>query len=181
MLHACRMFAKNFSNIDTSIALLGSVGTGKTHLSCAIASAILTQFRSVRLYDVKVLKLNNPPTYSDYRIRYVRCSSLFRHIHHATCDKTSNAVDILSDYAMVDLLVLDECGPHELSCFQKDILDEIIDRRYSERKKTVFCSNLDVSGFSDFMGPRCFDRFCEDGEILPMQWGSYRTRSHTES
>lgn len=160
-LQTATAFAGNFDDIakrGCSLTMLGTPGTGKTHLAAAIANKILDSGRSVF-----------------YRTAY----GLLREIKSSwRPDPDQTETEIIARYAGADLLILDEVGVQFGSETEKVLLFEVLNTRYAELKPTVIISNLDEKGLAEFLGARIFDRLAESGSaVLAFRWGSYRTTS----
>ena len=113
-LQACRAFADGFwghLKRGSSLLLLGGVGTGKTHLACAILQAIVPEHRGMYTSVSRV-------------VRAVR--GTWRR------DSEISEAEVLSRYSEVALLVLDEVGVQAASDNEQNILFEVLDRRYRD-------------------------------------------------
>ena len=73
------------------------------------------------------------------------------------------------------MLILDEVGVQFGSETEENLLFDIINTRYEDRKPTILISNLDGAGVKKYLGERAFDRIREDGgKLIPFTWSSYR-------
>jgi DNA replication protein DnaC len=140
-----------------SLILCGNVGTGKTHLACAIALAAIE---------------------ADLQPRYETVLSAMRSIKE-TYSKASEiteqqAINTLVNY---DLLILDEIGVQTGSEYEKTLLFEVINERYQWRKSTILISNLTREMLGDYLGERTMDRFKETGGVVPFGWESQRGKA----
>ncbi|MHC8299591.1 ATP-binding protein [Pseudomonas sp. ZS1P83] len=160
-LNTCRRYAAEFSQIAESgrcLLLLGKPGTGKTHLSVAIANEIMARSSATAVYRT--------------------VGSVLQAIR-ATYDRTSEQSEsqILSSLISPSLLVLDEIGvsKEKPSDFELTTLFAIINGRYEEQRPTVIVSNLDAKALPAAIGERCADRLREGGVIvIPFEWESQR-------
>ncbi len=88
---------------------------------------------------------------------------------------------VMSAYASVDLLVVDEVGVQYGTDSEKIILCDVLDRRYRDMQSTLLLTNLDKSGFSAAVGDRVFDRLTQTARWVPFDWPSYRPEARKES
>ncbi|MBH3451655.1 ATP-binding protein [Pseudomonas putida] len=158
----CRRYAEEFEGhyrAGRALMLLGEVGNGKTHLSCAILQHV------VREYGAKGLIVTAEA------------------IMQAVTDSFRSNVgpsksDLLAELAAVDLLVIDEVGmhtPRDGKDFMPSLLHEVIDRRYQLVRPTVLISNQEREQLPKYIGPRAMDRLRENGGLLaPFTWSSAR-------
>jgi DNA replication protein DnaC len=160
-LNTCRRYATEFSQIAESgrcLLLLGKPGTGKTHLSVAIANEIMARSSATAVYRT--------------------VGSVLQAIR-ASYDRTSEQSEsqILSSLISPSLLILDEIGvsKEKSSDFELTTLFAIINGRYEEQRPTVIVSNLDAKALPAAIGERCADRLREGGVIvIPFEWESQR-------
>jgi DNA replication protein DnaC len=160
-LNTCRRYAAEFSQIAESgrcLLLLGKPGTGKTHLSVAIANEIMARSSATAVYRT--------------------VGSVLQSIR-ASYDRTSEQSEsqILSSLISPSLLILDEIGvsKEKPSDFELTTLFAIINGRYEEQRPTVIVSNLDAKALPAAIGERCADRLREGGVIvIPFEWESQR-------
>jgi DNA replication protein DnaC len=160
-LKACREFAADFPAIRESgrcLMMLGTPGTGKTHLGVAVANQVMQDHRATAVYRV------------------------IGDVFHAIRDTYSNHSDktereILSPLIDADLLVLDEIGvsKEQPSDFELRTLFSIINGRYEQCLPTVIISNLGVEEVKVALGERSADRLREGGVVvLLFNWPSER-------
>lgn len=160
-LNTCRRYAAEFKQIAEAgrcLLLLGKPGTGKTHLSVAIANEIMARSSATAVYRT--------------------IGSVLQAIR-ATYDRTSDQSEsqILSSLISPSLLILDEIGvsKEKPSDFELTTLFAIINGRYEELRPTVIVSNLDGQSLPAAIGERCIDRLREGGVIvIPFEWESQR-------
>lgn len=139
----------------TGMIFTGQAGTGKTHLSTAIANAII------------------PLGYSAV---FITASDAMRSIKR-TYDPSSlmtesDAIDALVAPA---LLILDEIGMQNRTDHEKQLMFEIINKRYERVKPTILLSNLSSADLKEFLGERIMDRMRQGGgRMIGFEWDSFR-------
>ena len=132
-----------------SLVLIGSAGTGKTHLACGM----------VREYGGK----------------YAIAPDIVEEIRRAKSFTANDTeADIIKYYGHVPLLVIDEIGRGIASTDEKYMLYQIINARYNTRKPTVLISNFTKADFLKYIGVAAADRLVESGDIVEMNGESYR-------
>jgi DNA replication protein DnaC len=139
------------------LMLLGSVGTGKTHLACSIVQAAIESGR---------------------RARYETVMNTIRRIRE-TWGRQSQETErqVLAELAGLDLLVMDEIGQQYGTDNEKVLLYDVINSRYEKRLPTVVVSNFNVDGVGDYLGERVIDRLRENGgSAIIFEWDSYRKK-----
>lgn len=132
-----------------TLVLIGTTGTGKTHLACGV----------VREYGGKFA---NAPDI----VEEIRRAKSFR------ADQTEK--QIIDYYSHVKFLVVDEIGRGISATDEKYMLYQIINARYNTRKPTVLISNYNKADFLKYIGVAAADRLVESGDIVEMNGESYR-------
>lgn len=132
-----------------TLVLIGTAGTGKTHLACG----------AIREYGGKFA--NAPDIIEEIR----RAKSF-------SADQTEK--QIIDHYSHVKLLVVDEIGRGIAATDEKYILYQIINARYNTRKPTVLISNFTKADFLKYIGVAAADRLVESGDIVEMNGESFR-------
>lgn len=135
-----RMFVKNFPErlkSGAGMLLWGDVGTGKTHLACGIANALIVQLRPVlyctALEAVMLVKATwKPGGLSEY--------------------------DVYERFGEPDLLIIDELGVQIGSDYERMVLTSIADIRSRNCLPTIIISNLSPEEIYGVIGERMFDR-----------------------
>lgn len=139
-----------------SLILLGNVGNGKTHLSCAL------------LHDV-ILRTCKPGAYWTFAelVREVKGS------WRKSADYSEQ--DVYDKFAKPELVVIDEVGMQNFTEFEQTVAYEAINSRYLLEKPTVVVTNLPAGDLSKCLGERVVDRLRESGgKALDFDWSSYR-------
>ena len=139
----------------TGMIFTGQAGTGKTHLSTAIANAIIPLGYSAVFITASDAMRSIKRTYDP--------SSLM---------SESDAIDALVAPA---LLILDEIGMQNRTDHEKQLMFEIINKRYERVKPTILLSNLSSADLKEFLGERIMDRMRQGGgRMIGFEWDSFR-------
>lgn len=120
------------------LLLLGTMGTGKSHLAVAIMRAM------------------------SCRARFTTQAALLRRLRETYRD--AKAEDVVETCKRVRLLVLDELGVSGGGKDELPMLHEILSTRHGERKPTVLTSNLaGEDELQEVLGERMNDRLRQSG------------------
>ncbi|CAB4135039.1 DnaC DNA replication protein [uncultured Caudovirales phage] len=157
-LRITRAYVQDWDKIrerGTCLIITGKVGTGKTHLACAIASEVIGRGASARFIAViDALRL--------VKSSYDRSS-------------TSSEGDAIAELVKPRLLILDEVGAELGSDHSKTILFDVINKRYENIKPTIILTNLDAASLREYVGERIVDRLREGGgKMVSLDWASHR-------
>ncbi len=157
-------FADAYPYVETGLLFLGPSGTGKTHLAIAI------------LNEVTRAK-GRPGLYADFSDLLLKIQSTFK------TDATESKEDVLTPFAEVELLVLDELGATKPSDFARDMLYALLNTRYNRRRITIATSNyLDELGkgerekLEDRIGYRLRSRLHEMCRTVHLTGADYRAQ-----
>jgi DNA replication protein DnaC len=110
-------------NNGRGLLLMGTCGSGKTHLAVAALLEIIDSGKPGRLMFRNFQDL----------IQEIQASF--------DSDQTPSKSEILRPLLEVDLLVLDELGSQKPSLFVQDILYYVINSRYNTQRTTIFTTN----------------------------------------
>jgi DNA replication protein DnaC len=158
-LGVARKFVANWPAMlraGRSLIFTGGTGTGKTHLACAIGSAVAEQHLAVPVF--------------------MPVTALLRHIK-STYGKNSDRTEkqAMADLVdLPDLLIVDEIGTSHGTDHEKTLLFEVLNERYQRLRPTILISNLSVAELQDYLGARAMDRYRQCGSVIAFTWNSYR-------
>lgn len=138
-----RRFVKGWEKAKAGgygLLFLGSCGTGKTHLACAIMIELLKEYA-----------FSYP--------RYYKASEIFSSVRSTyQAGSTTNEEETLKFFSSIQLLVIDEVGVQKGSEAEKRILFSILDNRVTSNKPTILMSNLGPKALAELLGDRLYDR-----------------------
>lgn len=133
----------------------GRAGTGKTHLACAIANAVIDLATPAKFTTVTNMMRVIKETYAK--------------------DSTDSESDVLQKLSKVPLLVLDEAGMDYGTDFNKTLLFEVLNSRYENVNPTIILTNLDATALKEYLGERIIDRMRDGGgKMVTFNWESQR-------
>ncbi|MBO5115766.1 MAG: ATP-binding protein [Peptococcaceae bacterium] len=153
----CKQFARQIENgtCNDSLFLRGDVGRGKTHLSSAIANAVLAGGKTVI---------------------YKRAADLFDMIRRYKYEEsTQRWHEVLDQLISCDLLVIDDLGAERTTDFVTEQLVFLLEERNYRNKPWIINSNLKLSQIQDSYNTRVSDRIMDRATaILLERPNSYR-------
>lgn len=138
----------------TTIAMVGSRGSGKTQLAVELMRHVTAHGR-LALYRTAAEIL-----------------MMLRAAPRRGSEKSE--VDIIADHADPHLLVIDEFSRRGETDWENNMLFELINRRYNAMRDTVLICNLDVEAFCKMAGDSLVSRINESGEIVNCNWPTFR-------
>src|SRR5438067_4846545 len=141
----------------TNVCLVGSPGTGKTHLATALGLAACRQGKRVRFFSAAKLVTKLEQAQKQYQLER-----------------------LMSQLDRADLLICDELGYLSFSKSGAELLFSVFAERY-ERRSLLLTSNLAFSEWNQvFQGERMtaalLDRLTHQCSIFEMNGESYRFR-----
>jgi DNA replication protein DnaC len=144
--------------LKTAHCVMGSTGTGKSHLAQAIGLAAIQQ---------------------GYRVLYRETHTLLDEIAEASIDGSRK--QHMESLATVPLLIIDDLGMRKLPSTAAEDLLEIVLRRY-ERASTLMTSNRPVEDWGKLLGDSAavtamLDRLLHHGHVLKCGPRSWRTKT----
>jgi DNA replication protein DnaC len=150
-------FGENFA-VGRSAMLLGTVGTGKTHLGAAMLQAVIREH-----------------AHDGLRGLYATAGSIIRDVKATFGNRGRTEADVYADLIRPDLLVIDEVGVQHGTDFERQVLFEVINGRYEKIKPTIVVSNLGVTELRQCLGDRAVDRLRDkSGIVVVFRWASAR-------
>ena len=142
-------YAQSFeASSSQSIAMFGGTGLGKTHLSSALAGAIIEGGNDV--YYTGAMNM-----FSDFEQKRFGSSASF--------DSTGD----VSQYFNCDLLIIDDIGTEIANQFTVSCLYNVINTRLNKKKPTVISTNLSQDEFRKRYWDRIASRVFGEFMVLP--------------
>jgi DNA replication protein DnaC len=180
---ACRFVEEYSSNNNTGLLLIGSIGTGKTHLAVGIIKELVASKGIACLFY-------------DYR-------ELLKQIQNSYNDSVkATELDVLRPVFEAEVLVLDELGAVKPTEWVWDTVSLILNSRYNDNRTTIITTNYpddparDSNGNSEFaraqraarretlgdrIGERMRSRLHEMCRIVKMEGEDFRQKIKSAS
>jgi DNA replication protein DnaC len=146
-----------FISAKDNLILIGSPGTGKTHLAIGFALKALAK---------------------EYKVFFTTVTDMLYNLHIAKADNSYHKK--LQQLVSYDLLILDELGFKPLPRYSVDDFFNVISKRY-ENKSTIITANKDLESWNNIFGDEeltgaITDRIIHHGKLLKITGPSYRTK-----
>jgi DNA replication protein DnaC len=154
-LRIAKAFADNFASHHNNLLLIGTTGTGKTHVSTAIAKTVITQGFDV-LYDSAQNIIDDFET-DKFKSGYNRGESLSE------------------KYLECELLIIDDLGAEFVTQFSVSALYNLINTRQNKGLSTIISTNLSASELAGKYDGRIYSRIIgADYTVLRFEGNDYR-------
>ena len=160
----CRDFCRNF-DIAGGLVMIGSVGTGKTHLAVSICHELANIGKESKFATVATIVREIKQSWSVNRNE--------KDSYGVPIPKDFES-DIIDRYSNYPLLVIDEIGSQYGSDTEKIMITEIINNRYNNLNPTIVLGNVTLSEVKDAITTRAVDRILHNGSLVVFDWESYR-------
>lgn len=139
-----------------SLIFTGDMGNGKTHLAIAACRHLIERGRTAGFVSMQRLARSVKETFNG----------------------EGSEAEVIARYTAPDLLVVDELGVQFRSEFEHNLLFDVLNERYEQKKSCILISNLDLGEICAILGDRVIDRLHEDGvKIIRFNWESYRHKA----
>ena len=158
--HKTHSFAKTIlSGQSKNLVMVGSTGTGKTHLGCAVANNLLSK---------------------GFYARYITSEAMANDIADAYKRNDDNEKNSILRYVDTDLLILDEYGLHDRHENRPRLLEmvhKVLYARYDAMKPTMLISNMSLAQLKTDLGDRLWSRFQDGGlTVVECNWADARVK-----
>lgn len=141
----CVSYAQNFYPYAKSILMMGATGLGKTHLSLAIAQAVIDK---------------------GYGVVYGSAQNLLSKLEKERFSRSSPDTDSLEILLDCDLLILDDLGAEFPTQFVSSCIYNIINSRMNAGKPMIISTNLTPGELRERYTDRIVSRIVGTYEIL---------------
>ncbi len=162
ILAFCKDYALNFSNSSESLLFQGGPGLGKTHLSLAIAKAVIAK-------GCGVIYVSAPDILSTLE------NEKFGRAGEDVHDETEK---LLKE---CDLLILDDLGTEFNTSFTTAAIYNVINTRMMTKKPTIISTNLSLSQLQDLYSMRMVSRIIGETTRLEFIGSDIRQKKYNDS
>jgi DNA replication protein DnaC len=135
------------------VALVGVRGCGKTQIGVELMRQVAQALKQPRFCSAMDFLMTIKAGYKDGGV---------------------SERDVINEFCLPPLLVMDEIGQRSESEWENRLLYELLNRRYNDMKDTLLISNQDVGHLTAALGPSLVSRMRETGGIFECKWESYR-------
>ena len=157
-----KRFVEEYPVVDVGLLYLGRCGVGKTHLAVAALKELIDKGIAGFFYDFRDLLKEIQDSYNP--------------------NTHTSELKILAPVFDAEVLVLDELGASKPTEWVQETITHIINKRYNDKKVTIFTSNyLDIpigsaydESLSDRVGVRLRSRLHEMCRLVPLEGDDYR-------
>ena len=156
----CQSFVKNFHLDYRNLFFYGTVGTGKSFLSCCVAKELMDRGNLVI---------------------YFSASQLFDTLSKSTFDKDSAEAlsGISEDIYDCDLLIIDDLGTELTNAFVSSRLFSCLNNRHMRKKATIITTNLSLGELRDRYSDRIFSRITRNYTVCKLTGPDIRMKKKT--
>ena len=151
-----KIYAERFDKAKKGIMFVGTTGSGKTHLACAIGNALLNEAYEVRFKRAVDLPLNIRDTYSN--------------------ESELTEADVILPLQKCQLLIIDDLGADTDTEWKTSIWLSIIDYRINYALPTIVTTNLNEREMISRFDKRVSDRLLGTYHKITITAPSYRRK-----
>lgn len=160
VVNRCKNFSKNFPKVPYGLIMQGNTGLGKTHLSMAIASVLISRGFSVIYATASELTKK----FSDYYFNREKVEEF-------------NIINTIID---CDLLIIDDLGSEPESKFNLTAIFEIVNSRTNLKKPMILSTNLNSEELPKRYDERIFSRISANLKVLEFFGKDNRHKQETQ-
>lgn len=158
-LRYAKAFADNFDEnrkFGKGLIFAGFVGTGKTHLACAILQAVSDKAAGV----------------------YTTAHDMGQKVADSwgVKEQGKTTADVKKVFKTCPLLVVDEVGKPDRKQVTNEVLSEVIFARYDALLPTIFITNVEAKDLKTVLEAPELDRLRETCKCIELKWESHRSK-----
>ena len=152
-------------NSKDGLLLLGSYGTGKTHLAVALLKERIKQGK-----------------HSNWRDGFFITSSELCQLisdnlaHRRTSEEWDNPKPVWEKIIETDFLVLDDLGTEQMTETRGDKLYYLINDRYLNNRITILTSNRSLDELGELIDEKIVSRILEMAKVIEIRGEDYRQK-----
>lgn len=152
----CQSFAQQIiCALQPNLILIGTPGTGKTHLSASIIRNVLHN--------------------SMKSARYSTSAEIAQKMMDTWADSCRSEQEVIDHFTSFDLLIIDEYGLHDRHEKRLEMVHKVLYSRYDNMKSTLLISNFTLQKMQQDLGARLWSRLHENNLIIvPCYWEDRR-------
>jgi DNA replication protein DnaC len=156
----CQNFIKFFDKDYRNLFFYGTVGTGKSFLSCCVAKELMD---------------------TGHLVIYFSATQLFDTLSKSTFDKDSKEAisGISDDIYDCDLLIIDDLGTELTNSFVSSQLFSCLNNRHLRKKSTIITTNLSLGELRDRYSDRIFSRITSNYDVCKLTGRDIRMQKKT--
>lgn len=158
----CQNFVESFHKDYRNLFFYGTVGTGKSFLSCCVAKELMDKGNLVI---------------------YFSASQLFDTLSKSTFEKDSAEAlsGISEDIYDCDLLIIDDLGTELTNSFVSSRLFSCLNNRHIRKKATIITTNLSLGELRDRYSDRIFSRITSNDTVCKLIGPDIRMKKKTKA
>lgn len=137
----------------SNLALLGTPGTGKTHLA--------------------TLWLRDQIFEQGYKGQFITAAQLVREVRRAWNERGVDETEVLERFGSIGALVVDDIGVDTSEGAIKTVV-EVLDLRLANGRETCFTSNLSGPELREVYGPRGYSRLMANAQVVVLTGADQR-------
>lgn len=154
---------REYPSVDRGLLFIGPCGVGKTHLSVAILQGLIEKGVPCLFYEFGALLKDIQASYNPV--------------------SQTSELEVLAPVYETDVLVLDELGAVKPTDWVRDMMMQVINTRYNDRRLTIFTTNYRDRRrnerdeiLEDRIGVRLRSRLFEMCQTVQIEGEDYRRR-----